>query len=499
MEGLEKRFGGVHALRGAHLRVGRPGVVHALIGENGSGKSTLLRLLSGQLRPDSGTIRLAGEVVQFGNPQAAIGRGIATVSQETALAPHLSVAENIFMGHRKERGLTGIAWRETVARTEEVLSSLELDVDPRCRVGSLQPDQQQLVEIARAVSMNTRILILDEPTSSLTEDEVESLYRIVRRLKERGVITIFVSHRLPELFELADEVTVLRDGATAATGVIADFDTTSLVAAMVGDVAADHVHPSRGAGERPTSRSGGVPRLKLRGVEAAGRVRGTNLEVYPGQIVGLAGLVGAGRSELLEAIFGARRHSAGEIVLDGRTVAFGSPREAISAGVGYLPPDRRVRGLVLGRSVAENILMGRATARSAQPFPRRGEEGEIVADAIRNLGVRVHSPDAPVGRLSGGNQQKVALGKWLAAGCKLLLLDEPTRGVDVAAKDEIHGLLRQQADAGAAVLVSSSETPELLALCDRLMVMSRGRIVASLDAADATEFEIAHLAGGDER
>ncbi len=494
MEGLEKRFGGVRALRGAHLRVARTGVIHALIGENGSGKSTLLRLLSGQLQPDAGQISLDGRPVHFHNPRAAIERGIATVSQETALAAHLSVAENIFMGHRPQRGALGIKWAETLTRAEGVLASLGLEVDPRRRVGDLRPDQQQLVEIARAVSMDARILILDEPTSSLTEDEVLFLYSVVRRLKKHGVITIFVSHRLPELFELADEITVLRDGATAAAGPISEFDTTSLVAAMVGGSSTHQTAAPRRLREGRGSAE--APRLQLHRVDVPGRAHAVDLEVYPGEILGLAGLVGAGRSELLEAIFGARRHSGGEIVVDGRAVSFGSPREAISAGVGYLPPDRRIRGLVLGRSAADNLVMAQATQRPRRIGPRRAEEALAVEEAIDKLGVKITSSQEPVGRLSGGNQQKVALGKWLVAGCRVLLLDEPTRGVDVAAKDEIHRLLRREADEGAAILVSSSETPELLALCDRLLVMVRGRIVASVDPGASTEFEIAHLAGG---
>ena len=428
-EGIHKRYGGVHALRGASLEV-HAGEVHALIGENGSGKSTLLRILSGQLQRD------AGEIVFDGSR-------IATVTQETTLAPDLSIAENVFLGHRMARRGALIDWRATRRRARDVLARLELDLDPATIVRRLRPDQQQLVEIARALSMDARVVVLDEPTSSLTDDEVEALFAVVRRLRDDGVAVIFVSHRLNEVLAIADRLTILRVRGASLRRAFADVD----------------------------------------------------LDVAPGEVVGLAGLVGAGRSELLEALFGLRRLE-GTVEYDGRPVAYRSPYDAIRDGIAFVPADRKQQGLVLTMSVRENLMMATTARRLRLRRPNASRELTAVRGLVRGLDIRVPSPDAPAATLSGGNQQKVVLGKWLAASPKLLMLDEPTRGVDVGAKAEIYRLLTDVAQRGIAVLISSSETPELRTLCDRIVVMFRGRVVASLAKEEATEARIAHFAGG---
>ncbi|MFN8224121.1 MAG: sugar ABC transporter ATP-binding protein [Gaiellales bacterium] len=487
-ERMHKRYGGVHALRGATLEVGR-GEVHALVGENGSGKSTMLKLLSGQVLPDGGTITFAGAPVTFRRPTDALRHGIATVTQETTLAPDLSIAENVFLGHRMVKRGPVIDWRATRQRAREALDRLGIDIDLETAVRRLRPDQQQMVEIARALSMDARLVILDEPTSSLTDDEVETLFALVGRLREEGVTTIFVSHRLQEVFALADRVTVLRDGHSVGGGALDTFDRAKLIHLMVGR---ELEEISVTAVAAPASNAG----LRLRGLTSPGHFEDIDLDVAPGEIVGLAGLVGAGRSELLEAVFGLHPPSAGSVEVDGVPVRFRSPRAAVRGRVGFVPADRKLQGLVLEMSVRENLVMA-ATARSPRLSPPRvGREGPIVSEAVSRMRIRAHSPGVPVSTLSGGNQQKVVLGKWLATRPHVLLLDEPTRGVDVGAKSEIYRLLLEAAEQGIAVLVSSSELPELQLLCDRIVVMFRGRMVASLARDEATEARIAHFAGG---
>jgi ABC-type sugar transport system ATPase subunit len=492
LSGVHKRFGGVHALRGADLTIVRPGVVHALVGQNGSGKSTLLGVLSGQVRPDTGEIAMDGEAVSFSSPAAAIGHGIAMVSQETAVVPELTVAENVLLGRRLARGRLGLDPRRSRARAVAVLERLGLDYDPDRRVSQLRPDQRQMVEIARALSMDARILILDEPTSSLTDDEVEGLFRAIAQLTAQGVAVVYVSHRLSELFALADEVTVLRDGCTVGRGAMSSYDDASLVAAMVGEAR------ETGTSVATRGRRGIAPdaALSVTGLSVPGVLDGVDLEVGAGEIVGVAGLVGAGRSELLKAIFGLLPVTAGAVTVGGAPLSPGDPRGAIFRGLGFLPPDRKVEGLVQSMSVRDNLTMVRTLERPRLARPRRGAEARAAEETCRTMRIRTPSASAPVWTLSGGNQQKVALGRWLAREPRVLLLDEPTRGVDVAAKAEIHDRIRVTAAAGTGLLVSSSENDELLELCDRILVMFRGRVVASLDRESATEGRLARLAGG---
>jgi ABC-type sugar transport system ATPase subunit len=487
-EGLHKRYGGVRALNGASLAVSA-GEIHALVGENGSGKSTLLKIISGQQRPDAGTVALAGTPLTFRSPTDALRQGIATVTQETTLAPDLSVAENIFLGHRMARRAGIVRWNATRRAAGAALRRLGVEVDPSLPVHRLRADERQMVEIARALSMDARVLILDEPTSSLTEDEVQSLFRAVRALREQGVATIFVSHRLKEVYDLVDRITVLRDGVTVGTGSAQELDRTRLIKLMVGRDLVDALPSAVAAGGRPAA-------LRVRGLSLADALDEVDLDVAPGEIVGLAGLLGAGRSELLETLFGLRRRSAGSVEVHGKEVRFRAPRDAIRGGLALVPADRKLQGLVLGMTVRENIVMAATSSALRLSPPRSASELPLVDDAIDAMQIRAHSHRALVGTLSGGNQQKVVLGKWLATRPSVLMLDEPTRGVDVGAKSEIYRLIFGAAESGVAVLVSSSENPELITLCDRVLVLFRGRIAATLDRAEATEARIAHAAGG---
>lgn len=489
MTGLHKWFGGVHALCDARMVLQKRGVVHALLGQNGSGKSTMLNVLSGQLRPDAGRIEMGGSPVAFHTPLDALAHGISMVSQETALAEDLTIAENILLGRRLVRGRLGIDWKATRERARKTLELLGADYDPSWIVRSLRADQKQMVEIARALSTDVKILVLDEPTSSLTEEETKGLFGVIRRLKEQGVCIIYVSHRLPEIFEIADEMTVLRDGVTVAEGRKDDFSPRSLVKAMVGVEKPPAVRRAWAADPRK------APVLRISGLCVTDALYDVNLDVREGEIVGLAGLVGSGRRELLETLYGLRSPSSGGITLFGRELSNESPRMAIERGIGLVPPDRKTEGIVLPMSVRDNLGMPATCDRWRLRNPRSKRVEDACEETFRTLGIKA-SLDAPAGTLSGGNQQKVVLGKWLIRNPRLLLLDEPTRGVDVLAKDEIHHHLREVAGQGISMLVSSSENDELYELCDRIVVFFRGRVVATILRDEASEARIAALAGG---
>ena len=489
MVNLHKWFGGVHALADARMLIQKPGVVHALLGQNGCGKSTMLNILSGQLRPDSGTIELNGREVFFRSPPDALAQGISMVAQETALAEHLSIAENILLGRRLVRGPAGIDWEASRTKAREILARLGVDYDPSWTVSSLRPDQKQMVEIARALSTDVRILVLDEPTSSLTDEEVHWLFAAIRRLKERGVCVLYVSHRLPEVFEICDEMTILRDGATVAEGPKSEFTPDSVVDAMVGSARAHGVR-TRGAAIVT-----GVPMLEIQNLSVEGRLTDICLSVDSGEIVGLAGLEGSGRRELIEVVFGLRPRTSGAILLAGAPYNSNKPRDAIKQGIGFVPPDRKVEGVILPMAVQDNLGLPATSEFFRLRDPSRGAVRSESAGVAKLLSIKA-ALDAPARTLSGGNQQKVVLGKWMVRTPRLLLLDEPTRGVDVAAKTEIHRQLREAAAGGIAMLASSSEYDELLELCDRIVVLFRGRVVADLRPEEASEARVAALAGG---
>jgi len=496
LDGIHKRFGGICALRGAQLTLETPGTVHGLIGANGSGKSTLLGVLSGQLQPDAGTIRVDGEPTSFTSPAAAIKRGIAMVSQETAVVQELTVAENILLGRRLVRRRAGVSWRATRDRALGVLDRLQLDYDPEAYVRNLRPDQRQMVEIARALSLDSRILILDEPTSSLSDDEVRVLFSTIQRLKTQGVSTLFVSHRLGELFEICDELTVLRDGETAGSGPISGFNRSSLVGLMVGaqDELAQDITGAGGSPHKNDRRN--EIALAVSHLSVDGVVRDVTFDVRAGEVVGVAGLVGAGRSELLAGIFGSLDREAGTVSVCGNSDSAADPRASIRRGLGFVPPDRKAQGLVLDMGVRENVLMAVTHNRRRLGRPRPDKYAGELQQVAQTLNLRHGSEVRPVMTLSGGNQQKVVLAKWLIASPRVLLLDEPTRGVDVSAKADIHELLRRLAAQGTALLVSSSENDELLALCDRIIVMSRGSVIRVVNAAEVNEAGLTNATGG---
>jgi ABC-type sugar transport system ATPase subunit len=488
LRGLSKRYGGVHALRGANLTITRPGLVHGLLGENGSGKSTLLGVLSGQHRPDEGRLELEGRALTFHSPSDALHHGIAMVAQEAAVAPDLTVAENILMGRRLARTGFLIDWAASRRKAARVLDLLKLDYDPDWLVRDLRPDQRQMVEIARAISTNARVVILDEPTSSLDASEVKALIAVIESLKAQDVTVLFVSHRLNEIFAVCDSLTILRDGQTIVEGPADAFDADSVVRAMVGGDTDQRV--ARGT----TAAAGASPALELHHLHSKNCLSDVSLSVRPGEIVGLCGLVGSGRSELLECIFGVRDVTAGSISVGGSSPQGTGPHGAIRSGIAFVPPDRKEQGLVLSGSVRTNIMSVATADRHRLCRPRRKHEDPLIAELCTSMRVRLHDYDDPVGNLSGGNQQKVVIAKWLARKPQVLLLDEPTRGVDVRAKVEIHRLVRRIAGEGMAVLVSSSEAPELLDLCDRIIVLSQGRFVDIVDAADASEEMLLKLA-----
>ncbi len=490
MEGISKRYGGIRAIEHGELVVARAGEVHALMGTNGSGKSTMLKILSGEERPDSGTVRLAGAPVSFHSPAEAVSAGVALVSQETAVVPHLTVAENVLMG-RLRRGPFGVDWAASARDAAEITDSLGLGAPVDTPVGALRADQRQVVEIARAIATRARILILDEPTSSLADDRVKDLHDVVRRLAASGVAVIFVSHRLDEVFELADTVTVMRDGRHVETRPTAEYTVESLVRTMTGAEPAKE----RGPAVRRTRAIGDEAVLELHELHGD-TIAGVSLSLRPGEIVGVAGLGGSGREELLAMIFGALKPRSGRVRYRGEELRGADPRSRIRAGIGYVPPDRANQGVVRPMSSTANLVLPVTSSRRGLSRIDRRDESRRFAGRQRSFGIRAGDPQAPVSSLSGGNQQKIVLGKWLELDLGLLLLEEPTRGIDVGARSDIHDRLREVADQGLGVLVSSSENDELLTLCDRVIVLFGGRVIAERSAEELDENTLTSLVGG---
>ena len=487
---VTKTFGGVRALNGVSFEL-RPGEVHALIGENGAGKSTLIKVITGAHQPDSGTVEVQGQTVSHISPGGARRLGIAAIYQQPALFPDLTVMEN--SGLRLERGGRWrlVRWGERRRRTSELLDRVGATaVSPDAFVRELSMPQQQLVEIATALGADSKILILDEPTASLGGRETENLFRVVRDLRAKGVGMIYISHRLEELPHVADRVTVLRDGAHVATRAIADVERPELIRLMVGrELSA--VFP------KVDVKPGDVV-LETRGLTCrASGVRDICLTVRAGEIVGLAGLVGAGRTELARVLFGLTPADQGEILLRGKAVRVDSPAAAVSLGIAYVPEDRRRHGVILEMPIAANATLSvlRDIANGVG-WISAAREREIASSFVNRLSIKAHSVDDPVGNLSGGNQQKVALARWLATEPSVLILDEPTQGIDVGAKAEIHRLMGELAARGMAILMISSELPEVLGVSDRILVMHDGAIAGTLDRADATQERILDLALG---
>ncbi len=486
-ESITKRFPGALALDDVTLEV-RAGSCHALCGENGAGKSTLGRVLAGIHRPDGGRILLDGAPVRFATPRDALAAGVGMVHQELACCGNLSVAENLCLGAIPSR--RGFVRHAAMAqRAEAMLADIGVDLDVRRLLGDLPIAQQQLVQVASAVGSGARILVFDEATSSLAQADVERLYALIRRLVARGVTCIYVSHRMAELFALCDSVSVLRDGRLVGTRPVAGLGTDELTQLMIGRPIAEYLPPA-------VAHEEGEELLRAEGCSSDGQFSDISLSLKAGEIVGLAGLVGAGRSEFAEALFGARRLDAGSLRLRGREVRFRNPAEAIRAGLGLVPEDRKRQGLVPLESAVKNVSLSILDRLSRLSFVRRGSERARAAELCDQLRLRGPGIDAPVERFSGGNQQKVVLARWLAAGSRVLILDEPTRGVDVGAKAEIHALIGALAAQGHAILLISSELPELLSLSARILVLRSGRLVGEVARRDATQDGLLHMMAG---
>ncbi len=476
LRGVSKHFPGVKALDGVDL-VLRPGRVTALVGENGAGKSTLVKILTGIHRPDAGEIRVAGAPVSFAGPEAAQAARITAIHQETVLFDELTVAENIYLGHAPKNRLGLVDWPAIRARSAALLYGLQgppegnAPIRPSTRLKDLSIAQRHLVAIARALSVDSEVVVMDEPTAALSHKEVEDLYRVVERLKGQNKAILFISHKFEELYRIADDYAVFRDGRTVGSGRMADIDRASLVRLMVGR-SVDQVFPKVPAVI-------GAPVLEVEGYSHPTEFDRISFTLRRGEILGLYGLVGAGRSELCQSLFGATLPSAGTVAIEGRPVRLRSTADAIRAGLVYVPEERGRHGAVLSMPIVENATMGCLGAVSRRGFIRSAEEFELARHYAERFDLRAASLSQPVGTLSGGNQQKVVIGKWLATRPKVIILDEPTKGIDIGSKAAVHAFMSELAGQGLAVLMVSSELPEILGMADRVMVMREGRMAGT--------------------
>lgn len=478
---ISKQFPGTLALDNVHLEL-LAGEIHAVVGENGAGKSTLMKILAGVMRADSGEIRFDGKPISPANPREALMLGIATVHQELSLVQTLTVAENIFPGRLPVNALGMVRFGELFRQAQAVLDQLGVDIDPRTPVQRLSIANQQLVEIAKAISLNCRVLILDEPTSALTDHESDALLAFLRRLAANGVGILYISHKLNEIFAVTNRVTVLRDGKYVGTRMTGDITANDIIRMMVGRELGN-IYPSKSQRIEDAL-------LEVRGLRLSGSSGYNSFQLRKGEVLGFAGLIGSGRSELARAIFGAEPPAEGQIVLNGLPVHIRSPIDAIQLGIGYLPEDRKAAGLFLDMSVRLNIEAAVIPQVSTGAVISPSKEQALARRFVQQLHISTPSIEQQVRRLSGGNQQKALVAKWLAIQPKILIVDEPTRGIDVGAKKEIHFLLRTLAESGVGVIMISSELPEVLGMSDRILVMHEGQIVAEYDAAEATEEKI---------
>ncbi len=492
LSAIRKSFGAVRALKGVSFEL-LPGEVHALLGENGAGKSTLIKVITGAHQPDGGTMVVGGEEVSHLTPAKARELGIACIYQQPALFPDLTVAENIGLRLKKSGLFSRVRWASQRASAAELLQRIGAEISPDAEVRALSMPEQQLVEIACALGSGARIVVMDEPTASLTQKEQLLLFKVVRDLRESGVGVVYISHRLEEIFALADRVTVLRDGESVGTNPVSELNEGQMIKLMVGREVSSIYPPSEGAPGKT------VLALKNLGCKAGG-VEGVTLDVRAGEIVGMAGLVGAGRTELARILFGITPADSGEISLNGETLKISNPREAIARGIAYVPEDRRRHGVILEMPISNNMTMAIHPKFFPASILRPGAEDKLAEDFIRELGIKAYGPEAPGGSLSGGNQQKVSVARWLATRPKLLILDEPTQGVDVGAKSEIHKIIRGLAKEGLAVLMISSDLPEVLGMSDRVAVMRGGKLVEVIEKenADAHTVMAAALGTGKE-
>ncbi|PSK80552.1 monosaccharide ABC transporter ATP-binding protein (CUT2 family) [Limimaricola soesokkakensis] len=480
--GIEKGFPGIKALDGVSFDV-RPGEVHGLLGENGAGKSTMLNVLSGVLKANAGEIRVDGQRLDLHRPGDARAAGIAMIHQELQHIPALTVAQNLYLGRPlKAAGGLLVARRAQEARAREILADLDPTIDPARPIHELKVAQQQIVEIARALLYEAKIIAMDEPTSSLTPSEFESLAALIERLRQEGVSIIYVSHKMDEVFRVCQRATILRDGRFIATVDLAETSEAEVVSRMVGR---DIQH------ERHVSHATATPALRVESLGDGRMIRDASFTLHRGEVLGLAGLVGSGRTELLRLVAGIDRARSGRIQVNGQAHTFRSPREAIAAGIGLVPEERKKDGIVRDRSVASNIALPSMRRFSRMGLIRRRVLRQEATDLMQQMNLRPPNVDRAIGQFSGGNQQKAIIGRWLAADVDILLFDEPTRGIDIGAKSEIYDLIEKLAAQGKAILVVSSELPEILRLSDRVMVMREGQIAATLAGAEITEANIA--------
>lgn len=488
MKEISKSFPGVKVLNNVQLSLSG-GELLALMGENGAGKSTLMKILGGIYERDSGTIVVKGAVQENMTPDLASKLGIAIIHQELNLIPHLSVMENIFLGREFTYGKSGfVNWRKMRHETKYWLEQLGIEMDPDVLVGDLSVGQQQMIEIAKALSMQADILVLDEPTAALTNREIEALFQVIASLKEKGVGMIYISHRMEEIFQVSDRITVLRDGQYVGTVRTAETTMDELVKMMVGREITDRFPK--------VEIEQGAERLRVENLSVKGKLSGISFSVKGGEIVGVAGLMGAGRTEMAKAIFGLEDLQQGDIYVDGQHVRINRPIDAIRAGIALVTEDRKEEGLVLSLPVRENISLPNLANVSSVGVLKPKAEQELSDETIRRLLIKTAGGEQIVGSLSGGNQQKVVIGKWLATKPKILILDEPTRGVDIGAKKEIYDIMNQLAQSGVAILMISSELPEVLGMSDRVLVMHEGRITGEFTREEATQESIMHAATG---
>jgi ribose transport system ATP-binding protein len=487
MTGIEKSFPGVHALRGVRFDL-REGEVHALMGENGAGKSTLMKILTGVYQRDAGVLRVGGRDVSIPTPRAAQDLGISIIHQELFLMNHLTVAQNIFIGREPRRGFGMLVDESRMnADAAKLFARMKVNIDPRAEVGTLTVARQQLVEIAKALSFNSRVLIMDEPTSALNEVEVEHLFSVINDLRSNGVGVVYITHKMDEVKKIADRVTVMRDGQYIKTLPAAETSMATIISLMVGRELADSA--------RAEGTHSDVEALRVTGLNRGKAIRDVSFMVRKGEILGFAGLMGAGRTEVARAVFGADPIDSGKIEVHGRRVTIRTPEDAVRAGIAYLSEDRKHFGLVTPMSVRDNVTMAswpRFT--TGRILMRDGDLRKTAAEYVKLLSVKTPSVDQETRLLSGGNQQKVVISKWLLRDCDILFFDEPTRGIDVGAKAEIYKLLQGLAADGKAIVVISSELPEVLRLSHRIVVMSEGRITGELDGRTATQESIMTLA-----
>jgi len=486
IHGAAKRFGGVHALVDAHLSL-NAGEIHALLGENGAGKSTLLKTLAGVHKLDAGTITLFGKDFISAGTRGSLEQGIAVIYQEPNLFPDLTLAENVFIGRQLVHGKT-VDWKEMVARSSALFTRLGVPLNPLRLARGLSIADQQIVEIAKALSLDAKVIVMDEPTAALSANETERLFNVARSLRAEGAALVFVSHRLDEVMALCDRVTIMRDGSTVATAPISEVDTDKIVKWMVGRELSD-LFPKAPAVIGETI-------LKVENIGRTGQFADISFDVRAGEIVGIAGLVGSGRSEVIRAIFGVDNYETGSVTFLGKKMQKNAPSKAMRDGIALVPEDRRQQGLFMPVSIARNSSITLLKSLSKFGLIRKAKENASAAEWAKKLQLKFNSLEDSVDRLSGGNQQKVVLAKWLSTNPKLLIIDEPTRGIDVGTKSEVHRFLSQEAAKGLGVLMISSELPEVLGMSDRVLVMREGRLVAHFDAKDANPENVIAAASG---